>query len=220
MRITIRAITALGLAYCLFFPSARAAQTEAGATSALHLTINYPPASVVRAMFGSLPKDVSVVEVTACNDTAGTLILSGGRVVQALRKSGIQALSRDAAISALQNAEGRTWQSLLLRNATHGMNIVNFLVISKALTVGPVLGNALPSIQALMQAVIPELAKDVPDHQYLNFDRDTLPERMQLSPLDCAAGLMFSMKPAGTPPSEVVVDVPAVDITPAVSASH
>src|ERR1035438_28777 len=105
MKIAIRAVAALFLAYFEL-----EAQTGAVPTSALHLTVNYPSASVVSPMFGTLPRDVTMVEITACNDTPNTLVLSNGRVVQALRKSGIQALSRDAAISILQSSEGKTWQ--------------------------------------------------------------------------------------------------------------
>lgn len=209
MRICIRAVTALLLG-CLL----AASQTGGVPTTALHLTINYPTASVVTSMFGALPKDVSLIEVTACNDTPATLLLSNGRVVQALRHNGIQALSRDAAISTMQDSESRTWKSIAIRNATHGMNIINFLVISKALTLGPGLSQALPGIQALLQAVVPELAKDIPDHQYLNFDRDTLAERMQLSPLDCATGLMFTAKSTSAAPAELTVDVPTVTVSP------
>jgi hypothetical protein len=209
MKTLIRAASAIFIAWF-----AIRAQTGAVTTSALHLTINYPSASVVSSMFGVLPKDVAIVEVTACNDTASTVLLSNGRVVQALRKSGVQALSRDAAISTLQNSEGKTWQSTLLRNSTHGMNIVNFLVISKAVSLGPALSNALPAVQALMQAIVPEFAKDVPDHQYLNFDRDALSERTQLTPLDCAAGLVFTMKSGAAPPAELEIDVPSVTIGP------
>ncbi len=195
----------------IFWTAAAAAQVAGSPASALQLTVNYPSASIVSTMFGRLPKDVAMIEVTACNDSASTLLLANGRVVQALRKHGIQALSRDAAISTMQTAESRTWQSLLLRNSTHAMNIVNFLVISKAVSLGPVLSNALPGVQALLEALVPEFAKDVPQNQYLSFDRDALPEKTQLSPLDCATGLMFTMKSAGKPvTSEVVVEVPSV----------
>ncbi len=215
MRKCIGATTALLLG-CLSAVS----QTGGVPTTTLHLTINYPTASVVSSMFGALPKDVSLIEVTACNDTPATLLLSNGRVVQALRHNGIQALSRDAAISTMQDSESRTWKSIAIRNATHGMNIINFLVISKAVSLGPGLSQALPSLQALLQAIVPELAKDVPDHQYLNFDRDTLAERMQLSPLDCATGLMFTAKSGNTAPAELSVEVPTVTVmpTPALSA--
>ena len=43
----------------------------------LHLTVNFPKASVISAEFGSLPKDIVVAEVSACNDTqcgAGVLL--------------------------------------------------------------------------------------------------------------------------------------------------
>ena len=211
------AIRALG---ALFFASLQAlAQTGAVPTATLHLTINQPPASVVTSMFGTLPKDVSLVEVTACNDTPTTLLLSSGRVMQALRKGGVQAMSRNAAISTMQTSEGRTWQSLLLRNATHGMNIINFLVISKAVALGPALSNALPGVQALLEAVVPEFAKDVPDHQYLNFDQSTLPDRAQLVPLDCAAGLLFTAKSTGPIPADLTLDVPAVNVLPAAPAA-
>jgi len=199
------------LSACVHAP----AQTGSIPTAALRLTINYPPASVVRSMFGALPKDVDLVEVTACNDTASTLLLSSGRVMQALRRNGIQAMSREAAIATMQTSESRNWKNILLRNATHGMNIVNFLVISKAVSIGPVLSDALPSLQALLQAVVPEFAKEVPDHQYLNFDRGTLAEKTHLTPLDCAAGLIFTTKSAGTALSEVVIQVPSVNVTPA-----
>jgi hypothetical protein len=200
-----------------FWGVVMAAQIASSVASALHLTVNYPSASIVSTMFGRLPKDVAMIEVTACNDTPSALLMANGRVVQALRNNGIQALSRDAAISTMQVAEGRTWQSLLLRNSTHAMNIVNFLVISKAVSLGPVLSNALPSVQALLEAVVPEFAKDVPQNQYLNFDRDALPEKTQLNPLDCATGLMFTMKPAGKASaaasvSDVVIDVPGVSL--------
>ncbi|MES1261138.1 MAG: hypothetical protein ABUS49_05310 [Acidobacteriota bacterium] len=214
MKVRIRAIAATILC-CVPATS----QTAAVPTTALHLTVNYPSASVVSSMFGALPKDVSLIEVTACNDTPSTLLLSSGRVVQALRRNGIQALSRDAAISTMQTSESRTWKSILLRNSTHGLNIVNFLVISRAVTLGPALSNALPAVQALLQAIVPEFARDVPDHQYLNFDRGTLAERMQLSPLDCAAGLLFMSKAqAQSQASEMVIDVPAVNITPVAPA--
>jgi len=189
------------------------ASSAVSTTSALHLTVNYPSASIVSTMFGKLPKDVAMIEVTACNDTASTLSVANGRVVQALRKNGIQALSRDAAISTMETAENRTLQSILLRNSTHAMNIVNFLVISKAVSLGPVLSNVLPSVQALLEAVVPEFAKDVPQNQYLNFDRDALPDKTQLNPLDCATGLMFTMKPPGKTSasvSDIVIDVPGV----------
>jgi hypothetical protein len=65
----------------------------AGQTSgSLSVSMNYPPNSVVSAMFGALPKDVALIEVTACNDTPAALALSNGRLVQSLRKIGIQAL--------------------------------------------------------------------------------------------------------------------------------
>jgi hypothetical protein len=193
--------------------AAQMASSAVPSTSTLHLTVNYPSASIVSTMFGRLPKDVAMIEVTACNDTPSMLSVANGRVVQALRKNGIQALSRDAAISTMQTAENRTLQSVLLRNSTHAMNIVNFLVISKAVSLGPVLSNALPSVQALLEAVVPEFAKDVPQNQYLNFDRDALAEKTQLNPLDCATGLMFTMKPPGKAPvsvTDVVIDVPGV----------
>jgi hypothetical protein len=201
------------LALMAFFWGVVTAAQIASSASALHLTVNYPSASIVSTMFGRLPKDVAMIEVTACNDTPSMLSVANGRVVQALRKKGIQALSRDAAISTMQTAENRTLQSVLLRNSTHAMNIVNFLVISKAVSLGPVLSNALPSVQALLEAVVPEFAKDVPQNQYLNFDRDALPEKTQLNPLDCVTGLMFTMKPAGKAPttvSDVVLDVPGI----------
>jgi hypothetical protein len=177
---------------------------------ALHVSVNYPPGSVVSAMFGALPKDVALIEVTVCNDTPAALLLSSGRLVQSLRKSGVQALSRDAAISTMQTAESREWRSILLRHSTHAMNIVNFLVISKAVSLGPALSRALPSVQALMDAIVPEFARDAPDHQYLNFDRDTLPDKTQLNPLDCASGVMFTMKAAaGKAPEELTIEMPA-----------
>jgi len=215
MKIAIRAVAALSLA-CFEL----AAQTGAVPTSSLHLTVTYPSASVVSPMFGTLPKDVTMIEITACNDTPNTLALPNGRVMQALRKSGIQALSRDAAISTLQSSESKTWQSLLLRNATHGMNIVNFLVISKAVALGPGLSKALPSVQALLEAVVPEFGRDVPDHQYLNFDHDALADSLQLTPLACATGLMFTMKSAAAAPTDLTVDVPLITVTsaPAVNA--
>jgi hypothetical protein len=77
---------------------AQLASSPLSPTFALHLSVNYPSPSVVSTMFGRLPKDVAMIEVTACNDTASTLSVANGRVVQALRKNGIQALSRDAAI--------------------------------------------------------------------------------------------------------------------------
>jgi len=130
--------------------------------------------------------------------------------VQALRSSGIQVLSRDAAIATLSTSENHTWQSILMRNATHGMNIVNFLVISKAVVLGPALSKALPAVQALMEAVIPEFSRDVPNTQYLNFDHDALPASTQLTPLDCAAGMMFTAKLPAPPPAALVVNVPTV----------
>jgi hypothetical protein len=154
MKLATRALAALFL-----FSFATWAQPVAP----LHLTVNYPSASVVVPMFGKLPKDVELIEVMACNDSPTPVLVSSGRIVQSLRRSGIQALSRDAAISTMQRAEDHTWQSLLLRNSNHAMNIVNFLVISKAVSVGPTLGSVLPSIQALMEAIVPELGKDVPD---------------------------------------------------------
>ena len=189
-----------------------AAQVASVPAAALHLTVNYPSSSIVSTMFGMLPKNVALIEVTACNDTPSALLLSNGRLVQALRRNGIQALSRDAAIATMQSAEGRTWQSLLLRNASHGMNIVNFLVISKAVALGPGLSKTLPSVQALLEAIVPELSKDVPDHRYLNFDHDALPDKAQLSALDCATGLMFTMKSgkSGAAVSEITIDVPAL----------
>ncbi|MDE3197976.1 MAG: hypothetical protein KGN84_16630 [Acidobacteriota bacterium] len=189
-----------------------AAQTAPAGATPLNLTVNYPSGSVVSTMFGTLPKDVALVEVTACNDTPSALLIANGRLVQALRKNGIQALSRDAAIATMQSSENRTWQKILLRNATHGMNIVNFLVISKAVALGPALSEALPSVQALLEAIVPEFARDVPDHQYLNFDHDTLPDKIQLNPLDCATGLMFTMKPSGKAAStaELTVAVPSI----------
>jgi hypothetical protein len=91
------------------------------------------------------------------------------------------------------------------------MNIVNFLVISKAVSLGPVLSRTLPSVQALLDAIVPEFAKDVPDHQHLNFDRDALPDKIQLNPLDCVSGVMFTMKPAGgKAPAEVTIELPPV----------
>lgn len=207
-------------ATALFFCGVAVAQITPAPTAALHLTINYPSASVVSTMFGTLPKDVAMIEVTACNDTPSALLVSNGRVVQALRKNGIQALSRDAAISTMQTSESRTWPSVLLRNSTHAMNIVNFLVISKAVSVGPALSQALPSVQALLEAVVPEFAKDVPQNQYLNFDRDALPDKTQLSPLDCATGLMFTLKSAGQPQvSELTVDASVTSTAPAASSS-
>jgi hypothetical protein len=191
----------------LFF-SAGIAVAQENATPALHLTLNYPPSSVVTPMFGALPKEVALIEITACNDTASPVVLSTGRVVQALRQNGIQALSRDAAISTMQRAENRTWQSILLRNATHAMNIVNFLVISKAVSLGPGLASALPGAQALLEAVVPEFAKDVPTQQYLNFDHDTLPDKTQLAALECAQGLAFTLKQS-SPAPVTEISVPA-----------
>jgi hypothetical protein len=197
----------IGLA---LFPAAVLGQNA----GALHVSINYPASSVVTSMFGALPKDVSLIEVTACNDTSAALLLSHGRLVQSLRGSGIQALSRDAAISTIQTAESREWRSILLRHSTHAMNIVNFLVISKAVSLGPVLSRALPSIQALMDAIVPEFARDAPDHQYLNFDRDTLPEKTELNPLDCATGLMFTMRPkTGQAPAELTIQMQRLQAT-------
>ena len=209
MKVRIRAIAAA--VFCCLRASS---QTGAVPTTALHVTVNFPSPSVVTSMFGRLPNDVSLIEVTACNDTPATLLLSNGRIVQALRRNGIQALSRDAAISTMQSSENRTWKNILLRNSTHSLNIVNFLVISKAVTLGPVLSNTLPAMQALLQAVVPEFAKDVPDHQYLNFDRGALAERMQLNTMDCAAGLMFTRKTTAALPDELVIDVPGVTVTP------
>jgi hypothetical protein len=211
MKIATRALGALFLA-CF----QAAAQTD-DSPATLHLTINQPPSSVVTSMFGTLPKDVSLVEVTACNNTPNTLLLSNGHVVQALHKSGIQALSRGAAIATMQASEGRTWKRILLRNSIHGMNIVNFLVISKALSLGPALSNALPSVQALLEAVVPEFAKDVPEHQYLNFDQSTLPDKTQLNPLDCVAGLMFAAKSKAPAPAELTLDIPSVNVTTTVT---
>lgn len=203
------------LALAAFFWGVVMGAQIASSAASLHLTVNYPSPSVVSTIFGKLPKDVAMIEVTACNDTPSMLSMANGRVVQALRKNGIQALSRDAAISTMQTAENRTWENMLLRNSTHAMNIVNFLVISKAVALGPALSNALPSVQALLEALVPEFAKDVPQNQYLNFDRDALPEKTQLNPLDCATGLMFTMRPAGkvsASVSDVVIDVPATTV--------
>jgi hypothetical protein len=97
-----------------------------------------------------------------------------------------------------------------MRNATHGMNIVNFLVISKAVALGPALSKALPAVQALMEAVIPEFSRDVPNTQYLNFDHDALPASTELTPLDCAAGMMFTAKLPAPPPAALVIAVPTV----------
>ena len=208
MKIAIAAIAALFLVR--FQAAAQAGAAIPTNATALNVTINYPSNSVVTSMFGKLPVDVALVEITACNDTAQTLQLSNGRVVQALRRNGIQVLSRDAAIATLSTSESHTWQSVLLRNSTHGMNIVNFLVISKAVALGPALSKALPAVQALMEAIIPEFSRDVPNTQYLNFDHDALPASTQLTPLDCAAGLMFTAKLPAPPPVAIMIDVPTV----------
>jgi hypothetical protein len=207
MKIAISAIAAL---FLVCFQAAAQTGAALPAASTLNVTINYPSVSVVTSMFGKLPADVALVEITACNDTAQTLQLSNGRVVQALRRNGIQVLSRDAAIATLSTSESHTWQSILLRNATHSMNIVNFLVISKAVLLGPALSKALPAVQALMEAVIPEFSRDVPATQYLNFDHDALPASTQLSPLDCAAGMMFTAKLPAPAPTALSIAVPTI----------
>lgn len=220
MKIAIGAIAALFLVCFQAAAQAGAALPASAATTALNVTINYPSPSVVLSMFGKLPADVALVEITACNDTANNLLLSSGRVVQALRHSGIQVLSRDAAIATLSTSESKTWQSILLRNSVHAMNIVNFLVISKAVALGPALSQTLPAVQALMEAVVPEFAHDVPNTQYLNFDHDALPASTQLTPLDCAEGMMFTAKLGSQAPSGVVISVPAVGISAAAAAHN
>jgi hypothetical protein len=214
MKIATLAIAALFLA-CLQGAAQTGAALPTNSGTPLNVTINYPSASVVTSMFGKLPSDVALLEVTACNDTPQTLVLSNGRIVQAMRQSGIQVLSRDAAIATLSTSESHTWQSILMRNATHGMNIVNFLVISKAVALGPALSKALPAVQALMEAVIPEFSRDVPNTQYLNFDHDALPASIQLTPLDCAEGMMFTGKLALPAPAQLVLIVPSVAALPA-----
>ncbi|MGD1073418.1 MAG: hypothetical protein ABSB15_25175 [Bryobacteraceae bacterium] len=214
MKIATLAIAALFLV-CLQGAAQTGAALPTNTGTALSVTINYPSPSVVTSMFGKLPNDVALIEVTACNDTPQTLVLSNGRVVQAMRHSGIQVLSRDAAIATLSTSESHTWQSILMSNSTHAMNIVNFLVISKAVALGPALSKTLPAVQALMEAIIPEFSRNVPNTQYLNFDHDALPASIQLTPLDCAEGMMFTGKLASPAPSQLVLVVPSVAAAPA-----
>ncbi len=168
----------------------------------VHLTINFPKASVVRAEFGALSKDIVVAEVSACNDTQSALTLSQSRIIQLLRGKGFEALSRDAAIAAIGTSQAQSKKYQLARYSQIALNIVTGLVVSKAVSLGTALGSSLPGVLGIMQVVVPQLQSVVSDHAYLSFDAAGMPAVMQLAPIECAVGTLLM----AAPPKDAVTD--------------
>jgi hypothetical protein len=171
-------------------------------TVPVHLTINFPKASVVSAEFGSLPKDVVVAEISACNDTQSAMTISQSRIIQSLRAQGFQALSRSAAIALIGSSQAQSKAYLVAKYSQIALNIVTGLVVSKSVSLGPALGSSLPGVEGIMQVVVPQLQSAVSDHAYLSFDSNGLPAAMQLGPVECAVGTALM----STPPANAVVD--------------
>jgi hypothetical protein len=187
----------------LFMAMALRAQVAAPpAAVPVHLTINFPKASVVTAEFGALSKDVVVAEVSACNDTQSALTLSQSRVIQLLRGKGFEALSRDATIAAIGTSQFQSKKYQFARYSQIALNIVTGLVVSKAVSLGSTLGSALPGVQGIMEVVVPQLQSAVSDHAYLSFDTAGLPNVLQLAPVECAVGTVLM----AAPPKDAVTD--------------
>jgi hypothetical protein len=168
----------------------------------LHLTVNFPKASVVSAEFGSLPKDIVVAEVSACNDTQSALTLSQSRIIQSLRGKGFEALSRSAAIAVIGSSQIQSRKYLLAKYSEIALTIISGLVVSKSVYLGSALASSLPGVQGIMQVIVPQLQTAVSDHAYLSFDSAGLPAMLQLAPADCATGTALM----STPPANAVAD--------------
>ena len=183
------------------------AQDSPPAAPSLHITVNLVRKSVVSAEFGSLPKDIAPAEVTACNETAAPLNLTQSRLTQILRSKGLEALSRDAALAVINSGQQQSRMFYTAKYAQLALNIVTGLVVSKAVTLGQTLGSALPSVQGVMQVVVPQLQSTIADHAFISFDRAALPTVMQLAPSDCALGTLLISAPPKNAASDFVFDL-------------
>jgi len=199
------------ITYFLFMAVALRAQVAAPpAAVPLHLTVNFPQASVVSAEFGSLPKDIVVAEVSACNDTQAALTLSQSRVIQSLRGKGFEALSRYAAVAAVGTSQAQSKKYQLARYSQIALNIVTGLVVSKAVSLGSALGSSLPGVQGIMQVVVPQLQSAVSDHAYLSFDTAGLPGVLQLAPVECAVGTVLMSAPPKNAVTDFTIAIPVL----------
>lgn len=174
----------------------------------LHLTINFPKASVVSAEFGSLSKDVVIAEVSACNDTQSALTLTQSRIVQLLRSKGFEAMSREAAIAEIGSSQTQSKKYLLAKYSQVALAIVSGLVVSKAVSLSSALGSSLPGVQGIMQVIVPQLQSVVSDHAYLTFDTAGLPAVLQLAPVECAIGTVLMSVPPKDAVADFIVSVP------------
>jgi hypothetical protein len=174
----------------------------------VHMSINFPNASVVSDEFGSLPKDIVVAEVSACNDTQSALTLSQSRIIQSLRGKGFEALSRNAAIAVIGSSQSQSKKYLLAKYSEIALTIVSGLVVSKSVSLGPTLGSSLPGVQGIMQVVVPQLQNPVSDHAYLSFDTAGLPAVLQLAPVECAVGTVLMSAPPKDAVADFTVSIP------------
>lgn len=191
--------------------SALPAQVAVPAASApVHLSLNFPGASVVHAEFGALSKDIVVAEVSACNETESAMTLPQSRLIQLLHGKGFEVLSRGAAIAAISTSQTQSKKYLLAKYSQFALNVVSGLVVSKAVSLGSTLGSALPGVEGIMEVVVPQLQGAVSDHAYLSFDGAALPAVLQLAPVECAIGTVLMSAPPKAAATDFIVAVPVM----------
>ncbi len=174
----------------------------------VHLTVNFPKASVVNAEFGSLPRDTVMAEVSVCNETQSELTLSQSRIIQLLRSQGFQTLSRSAAIAVISSSQSQSKKYYFAKYSQLALNIVTGLLVSRSVTLGPTLAGTLPGVEGIMQVVVPQLQTVVADHAYLNFDVAGLPMAVQLAPVECVVGTALMSPPPANAVADFTVRIP------------
>ena len=149
------------------------------------------------AMFGRLPKPITVASVQVCSESQNQLAIPQALIIQQMKSTNnYTLLPKDAAVSVVAQAQGRSPVQIGLRAAIGLDAGVQGLALAKLITPNTPIGAGLIMLGNVLQIATPIAAGTIPSHTFLTFATEMLPDPMVLAPLGCAAG--YALVEAGS----------------------
>ena len=164
----------------------------------VEISVNWPPASLVKQNYGPIPKEFQFGEVIGCSKGTEPITFGEGDVIAEFRRHGLQAFSRQDAMSLVGNSQGASKKQIIfgtIRAASTSViqaKATGLIGGSDALGVGLVLGSAL------IQIVLPNVEGVLNLRQVITYGQNGMQGTMQVAPGRC------------TPPAYVLFATPAV----------
>lgn len=150
------------------------------------------------AMFGRLPKSISVVSVQVCSDSSSALIVPLARVLQqVIATHGYTILPKDAASVVIAAAQARSPLQRVIRIASGVDAGVQGLIVAKLIATNTVWGSVLITAGNILQIDTPIALQTIPATTYLTFADEMLPDPMVLAALGCQSG--YALAEVNTP---------------------